>query len=103
MPVRVTRSAAAEDDIREILVYTIDKWGIEQAVRYADLIEEAIETIATDPTAGRERFEVRDGILAHHIAQRGRNASHLLYYRVVLGAVQLVRVLHERMDPDLHL
>ena len=100
----VNRSAAAEEDIKEVLVYTIERWGIDQANKYADLIEEGLSAIADDPHIGRPRFGVRPGILAHHIGQPGRNASHFLYYRIDLnGGVEVVRFLHERMDPGLHL
>jgi toxin ParE1/3/4 len=100
----VTRSDAAENDIKEVLAYTNEHWDVVQALEYADLIEEAIVAIAADPFVGRPRFGVRPGILAHHIGQRGRNASHFLYYRIDLnGDVEIVRFLHERMDPGLHL
>ncbi len=102
--VQVTRSVATEQDIRDVLVYTIDRWGASQADRYALLIEEAIEAIAANPSIGRPRFGVRGGIYAHHIGQSGRNASHFLYYRIALnGEVEIVRFLHERMDPGRHL
>ncbi len=77
----VTHSAAAEHDIKEVLSYTLDTWGAEQADKYAVLIEEALESISENPQVGRPRFGVRPGILAHHIGQRGRNASHFLDYR----------------------
>jgi len=100
----VTRSEAAENDIREVLTYTVEGWDVEQAVKYADLIEEAIDAIANNPHVGRPRFGVRPGILAHHISQKGRSASHFLYYRIDLnGEVEIVRFLHDRMDPGLHL
>ncbi len=100
----VTRSAAAEQDIQEVLVHTTDQWGPMQADKYAVLIEEALEAIVNNPHLGRPRFGVRPGILAHHIGQAGRNASHFLYYRIDLnGDVEVVRFLHDRMDPGLHL
>ena len=100
----ITRSAQAERDIEQVLVYTRDTWGAAQADRYALLIEEGLESIAENPGIGRSRFAVRLGILAHHISQRGRHASHFLYYRIDSnGDVEVVRFLHERMDPGQHL
>jgi len=102
--VRVHRSPRAKADITEVLAYTRDNWGAEQAGKYADLIDQAADAIGENPHIGRPRFGIRAGILAHHISQRGRTASHFLYYRIDLnGDVEIVRFLHERMDPGLHL
>ena len=102
--VRVRRSPRAKADINEVLLYTRDAWGAEQAGKYATLIDEAVEAIAENPHLGRPRFGVRDGVLAHHISRPGKTASHFLYYRIDLnGDVEVVRFLHERMDPGLHL
>lgn len=102
--VRVRRSPLARADIREILGYTLDQWGSAQATKYAGLIDEAADAIRKNPHLGRIRFGVKPGILAHHIGRPGKNASHLIYYRIDLnGDVEIVRVLHERMDTGLYL
>ena len=101
---QVRRSPLARADLKEVLAYTHGKWGAEQAGRYATLIDEAVDAIRKAPHLGRPRFGVRSGILAHHIGRTGRKASHLLYYRIdPNGDIEIVRFLHERMDPGLHL
>lgn len=83
---------AAEADIVEIWRYTIDRWGLDQAVRYDVTIQEKIEGLATGRTTSRPADDVRPGLRR---AQAGR---HVVFYRETEEAVTVVRVLHERMD-----
>lgn len=100
---RLFRSPLARRDIVEVLRYTRDRWGKEQAREYRDLIREALSAIAAEPQRGRVRG-TRPGILSCHIKQPGRNARHILFYRVTTaGAVEVVRLLHDSMDFDQHL
>ena len=101
---RLIRSALAKQDIAEVLQYTRQHWGEDKAREYRDLIREALGVIASDPQRGRPRGEVRPGILGYPIAQPGRNARHILFYRVgPTGEVEIVRFLHDSMDFDRHL
>jgi len=100
---RVFRSPRARADIVDVLKYTRDRWGKDQAREYRNLIREALSAIAAEPQRGRVRG-TRPGILSYHIKQPGRNARHIVFYRVSgAGALELVRVLHDSMDFDEHL
>lgn len=100
---RIVRSPRAKRDIIEALAYTMERWGAEQARKYADLIEEALVVLANDPERGKPRDDVRAGIRAFHIAQRGRPARHIVFYRVRANNVEIVRLLHDAMDFAQHL
>jgi toxin ParE1/3/4 len=101
---RVIRSPRSKRDIIEVLKYTRERWGAAQAREYAELIKEALVAIASDPQCGKSRNEVRPGILAHHISQRGRPARHILFYRInATGTVEIVRLLHDAMAFEQHL
>jgi toxin ParE1/3/4 len=56
MRLRLSRLALL--DLEDIHRYTWDKWGEEQAARYAAQIADALETIASEP----ERWRVRNDI-----------------------------------------
>jgi len=100
---QIGRSARAKRDIVEVLQYTAQRWGLEQARVYADLIEEALVAISRDPNRGRARDELRRGIRSYPIAQPGRPARHVLFYRIdAAGNIQLVRLLHDSMDFGRH-
>ncbi len=101
---RIIRSPRAKRDIVEVLQHTKERWGIGQAPEYADLIQEALGAIAADPQRGKQRDDVRPGLRALHISQRGRPARHVLFYRTnATGTVEIVRFLHDAMDFVQHL
>jgi toxin ParE1/3/4 len=100
---RVLRSPRAKRDIIDVLKYTRDRWGKDQARAYRDLIREALRAISANPRRGKVRG-TRPGILSYHIKQPGRDARHIVFYRVnVFGVLELVRFLHDSMDFDQHL
>jgi toxin ParE1/3/4 len=70
--------------------------------------------IAADPEGPttRRREELRPGVRSFHLrhargvdpAGRVRRPVHVLYYRAVApGLIEIVRVLHERMEPSCQL
>ena len=100
----LTRSPRAKQDIKEVLAYTRENWGQAKAWEYSELIQEALEVIASDPYRGRPTAAARAGVYGYHIKQPGRNARHIIFYRIgANGTVQIIRFLHDSMDFDLHL
>lgn len=93
-------TAKAEEDVAEVLLYTLRQWGEAKYWEYSELIEEAYQTIAADPGRGRSRYSVRPRVLGHHIEQPGRNARHIVFYTydATTDRVTVVRVLHDSMD-----
>lgn len=57
----------------------------------------AIELIAADPQRGRQCDEIRDRYRRYGIR------SHMVFYRERGDAVDVIRILHQRMDPERHL
>ena len=69
--------------------------------------------VAADPEGPvtRDRTELMPGIRSFHIRHarsddpqaRVRRPAHILYYRVIgAGLIEIVRVLHDRMEPHRH-
>lgn len=101
---RIVRSPLAKRDILEILQFTKERWGIDQAREYSALIREALVAIGTDPSRGKARDDILPGIFAHHISQRGRPARHIVFYRILSKeTVEIIRLLHDAMDFVRHL
>lgn len=102
----------AEADLANILVTSAERWGIEAQHRYTILLAEAISMIAADPEGPltRERKELLPGVRSFHLRHARNNAPeqvkrpvHVLYYRAIKpGLIEIVRVLHERMEPSRH-
>jgi toxin ParE1/3/4 len=87
----------AQADLDEIWDYTADRWGLDQAETYARQLWRAIQAIADNPSRGRECDEVRPGYRQYP------SGSHVLFYRLVEGGIDVVRILHERMDYERHI
>ncbi len=87
---------AAQVDLSSIWDYSRDHWGTEQAEAYIAEIRAAVERIAEDPRRGRPCDEIREGY------RRYRTGSHLVFYVPRPDGVDVIRVLHERMDPSHH-
>jgi len=86
-------SKQAIDDLNDIWVYTFHKWSKEQADRYYDLIIEEIEFISDNYLIGKSVELSRKNYRVTKIK------SHLIFYRKVENEiVEIVRILHQRMD-----
>jgi toxin ParE1/3/4 len=87
----------AEDDLEGILAYSRDEWGPDQAVRYRDQLLRCCNLIAGEPWVGTSYNDLRAGYFRIH---EGR---HMLFFKRDERGVLVVRILHDRMDPSLHL
>ncbi len=89
-------SPAARDDLASIWDFSEQRWGIEQAERYVLELGASIERIAEDPARGRACDEIRDGYRRYAVG------SHLVFFISTADGVDVIRILHQRMDPDRH-
>lgn len=88
---------AAERDLERIWRHTSDRWGSEQADRYADLLISAFEALAHSPNTAPACNHIRNGY-RRHVAGR-----HVIYFRLADYGIAVIRVLHDRMDASRHL
>ena len=112
---RFRLSRAAEADLKKLLHFSAEYWGDEARARYAGLIRIAMQQIASDPKGRgtRDRNELSQGLRSFHLRHTridddpliavGRPV-HVLFYRAEgAGLIEIVRVLHERMQPTEYL
>ena len=85
-------SKKAVSDLEEIWLYTVEKWSIEQADRYYNLIFDEINYICKNINAGKSMEHVRKGYRASKVK------SHFIFYRIINDTIEIIRILHERMD-----
>jgi toxin ParE1/3/4 len=98
---RVRLGATAELDFANIHKWTTENFGARQSRVYRDTLVQAIGELAGGPDAAgsRPRDEIMAGLRTLHVARRGRRGSHFLMYRVApMGTIEIVRILHDRMD-----
>jgi toxin ParE1/3/4 len=94
---RYVLSPRAQSDLDEIWNYTARQWSIDQAERYIRDLMKAIEAASNNPRSGRTCDEIREGYFKLLVG------SHVLFYRALDGKIDIVRILHQRMDFDRHL
>ncbi len=87
----------AESDLEEITDYTLERWGLEQAEKYLDGLEELAQNLAESPDLGADRSAMLDGLISFPYT------SHTLYYVKQQHGITIIRVLHKRMDQRRHI
>ena len=92
---RLTPEAAR--DMETIWLYTLNKWGLEQANRYTDELTEAFGQLAANPKMATRCDRIRKGY------RRSQVGRHAIYFRQIDYGIVVVRVLHDRMLSTLHL
>jgi toxin ParE1/3/4 len=91
-------SAAADADLREIAAYTKAQWGTVQRDTYLRELFGAFEDLAVAPEIAVAIDHVREGYRKHPCG------SHVIFFRRGDdGVVEVIRVLHRRMDIDTQL
>lgn len=87
-------SNRAVQDLTDIWNYTVDTWSETQADKYYTMLVDACRQLADQPKPlGKEYLEIMNGLYGF------RTGKHIIFYRIVTGrAVEIVRILHERMD-----
>jgi toxin ParE1/3/4 len=95
--VRFRLSRLALTDLREIGRFTLERWGLAQRRAYLRSIDARFAVLARDPRSGRRREDIGPN---WHSAIIG---SHVIFYKVAERDIEIVRVLHSRMDIWRHL
>ena len=90
LPYIISKEAIA--DLDEIWFYTVEQWSVEQANRYYELIFQEIDYICKSPHSGKSLNDIRKGYRVSKVK------SHLIFYKVVNEAIEIIRILHQMMD-----
>ncbi|MCY7311148.1 MAG: type II toxin-antitoxin system RelE/ParE family toxin [Bacteroidota bacterium] len=85
-------SKKAVSDLEEIWLYAVEKWSVEQADRYYNLIFDEINYICKNSNAGKSMQHLRKGYRISKVK------THLNFYKVLNDMIEIIRILDERMD-----
>ena len=89
-------SPLAEADLEGIWLYTVETWSVQQAEIYHTTIISAFESLAHGQRMGRIS-DVREGYFKYAIG------LHMIYFKQSDLSIDIIRVLHQRMDVSRHL
>ncbi len=82
----------ARSDLDGIWDHTVQTWGRDQARTYLRSMTKAFKTLAERPALGRIYNEVYEGLRVYP------SGKHLIFYFATGTGIDIVRVLHQRMD-----
>jgi toxin ParE1/3/4 len=103
---RVRLGAAAELDFANIVKWTTENFGARHSRIYQQTLVQAIGELAEGPdvAGSKVRDEIMPGLRTVHVARHGRRGSHFVLYRVApKTTIEIIRILHDRMDLQRHL
>ncbi len=83
----------AIDDLSDIWDYTSMTWSEKQADKYYGMLKVACNEIAMDTAVGRSYNEIYSGLHGYRVGK------HIIFYHeVVKDEIEVIRILHARMD-----
>jgi toxin ParE1/3/4 len=92
-------SPASAEDLENILQFTLDSWGEKQFEIYLSYFQEAFSAIQEDPKCLSSQR--RDEIFKK--CRSIRSGHHIVFYRLRNKNIEIIRILHEKMDFSRHI
>jgi toxin ParE1/3/4 len=92
---RLTPPALAS--LKSIGRYTGRMWGKTQRDKYLRALDRRFHELAKSPGKGRSRDELWKGLRSY------REGKHVIFYFAERKEIIIADILHERMEPSLHL
>ena len=90
-------SPKAEQDLESIWVYSFEQWGQEKANQYTDSLFSVFCDLTNSPKVSISCDHIRVG---YRLCREGK---HVIYFKVTHYGIAIIRILHERMLPSIHL
>lgn len=94
---RLRLGGRARADLEAIWEYTARQWDIDQAEAYLRVIDQAMVLLRENPRLGRDAGDERAGYFKFPAL------SHVIYYRLQSGTLDVIRILHKNMDAGQHM
>jgi toxin ParE1/3/4 len=83
----------AIDDLSDIWTYTLENWSEKQADKYYQLLIDGCSELSKTPDFGNQYFEIHPELFGK------LTSKHIIFYRKIdQSTIEVVRILHERMD-----
>ena len=89
-------SPQASERLKQISKYTPENFGENQQKKYLTMLRNAMREAAKNPEQGKDRSEIKKGYYGV------RAEKHNSYYRIRETHIEIIDVLHQSMEPGLH-
>lgn len=90
-------SPQAQNSLKQISRYTSENFGERQKRKYLKLLRDKMRSAAKSPDKGQKRSEIKEGYYSI------RAGKHHIYYRIKETHIDIIDVLHQSMEPELHI
>ena len=94
---KVVYSPKAQADLDDIWEYTANHWDMDRADGYIRGLVDACDGLASGRRTGRNADVIRAGYRSLN------QMSHVVFYRESESLIDIIRILHQRMDLPNHL
>lgn len=94
---RYTLSPQALRSLQQISAYTLENFGRKQQKQYLQNLRTTMQAVAQNPGIGRDRSDLKAGYLSVPVGK------HNIYFRTQAWGIEVIDVLHQSMEPPLHL
>lgn len=94
---RYTLFPLARADLEDIWRYTAETWSRQQANAYVQELFDSFDAIVSGNAQSKDIGDIRQGYF--RMAVR----SHFVFYKLTAGEIQIVRILHQRMNAEARL
>ncbi len=109
----VVLSPAARQDLQDLLLWSLDRFGVQAAERYRKLLIQALRDIEADPMrlGSRSHPQVHESARIYFLASsrasvegnRVKAPRHFILYRISSDVLEVGRILHDSRDLARHL
>jgi len=93
----VVLSPKAKSDLSDIWDYTLATWGAEQAEKYTRKLWADIQSLADNLATSVDISDVRGNY------RKSITGSHVVFFKLTATGINVVRILHQKMDFDRHI
>ena len=83
---------SARQDIKDILLYGYEQWGVLKANLYTQDIFERFEWLAQFPEAAKPRNDIKEGY------RSWLQGVHIIYFRQQSDCIEILGIFHQRED-----
>jgi len=94
---KLVLSPRSLDDLKDSYKYGVLNWGEAQASDYLDTLKASFWKLTEQPKMGVEREALLPNMRSFPVEH------HIVFYRLQSEHIEIVRVLHARQDPQLHI
>ena len=90
-------SPQAQASLQQISRHTLENHGEQQRKVYLNMLRAKMRNAAKSPLQGRNRNDIKSGYFSVQAEK------HHIYYRIRDTHIEIIDVLHQSMEPALHI